>query len=321
MRTLYHKRMLLIIGCFLALAFLLSCNDSNEKQPQPHPAPSAPPEVRQTPLPTPTATKTIPPENTPQPTVIHEVDYSNYFKDLNGCAVFYTPGRNEYAIYNEELSGELKSPCSTFKIISSLIGLESGVINPKDSVREWSGETFWNAGWNGDINFADAFKTSCVWYFRGVIDDMGKETVQTALDALGYGNCDISDWEGRLNANNTNRALTGFWIESSLKISPKEQVEVMARIFENPSAYSQSNLHTLKEVMRLEPDLSTQAIYGKTGSGKRDNVWADAWYVGFIEGSQGNTYFALYLEKSQREISSALAKEIAVQIAGDHFRS
>ena len=47
--------------------------------------------------------------------------------------------------------------------------------------------------------------------------------MQKELDKLQYGNCDISDWEGRLNTNNSNRALTGFWIESSLMISPKEQ--------------------------------------------------------------------------------------------------
>ena len=59
------------------------------------------------------------------------------------------------------------------------------------------------------------------------------------MDRLEYGNCDISDWEGRLNTNNNNRALTGFWIESSLAISPKEQTEVMERIFGETSAYSE----------------------------------------------------------------------------------
>ena len=35
-----------------------------------------------------------------------------------------------------------------------------------------------------------------------------------------------------MNTNNNNRTLTGFWIESSLTISPKEQVEVMERLVE-----------------------------------------------------------------------------------------
>ena len=61
----------------------------------------------------------------------------------------------------------------------------------------WSGEEFWNEDWNKDIDFEEAFRTSCVWYFREVIDEIGKERMQEALDTLSYGNCDISDWEGR----------------------------------------------------------------------------------------------------------------------------
>lgn len=83
--------------------------------------------------------------------------------------------------------------------------------------------------------------------------------MQRELDQLQYGNCDISDWEGRLNTNNSNRALTGFWIESSLMISPKEQVEVMARIFGKDSAYSEETQNELKQVM-LIPEVENTEI-------------------------------------------------------------
>lgn len=69
------------------------------------------------------------------------------------------------------------------------------------------------------------------------------------MEELSYGNCDISDWEGRLNTNNSNRALTGFWIESSLKISPLEQAETMERIFGDDSVYSEKTRDELKKVM------------------------------------------------------------------------
>lgn len=117
--------------------------------------------------------------------------------------------------------------------------MENGIIEPDHSVRTWSGETFWNEEWNRDIGFFDAFRASCVWYFREVIDEIGKDIMQEELERLQYGNCDISDWKGKLNTNNNNRALTGFWIESSLLISPKEQVEVMERIFGDHSDYSE----------------------------------------------------------------------------------
>lgn len=130
---------------------------------------------------------------------------------------------------------------------------------------------------------------------------------------------DISDWEGTQNTNNNNRALTGFWIESSLKISPKQQTEVMAKIFEPDSAYSEEVLLPLKEVMFTE-EIDKNKIYGKTGSGKDNGVWIDAWFVGFIENSSGNTYFSIYLGQTDDvEISSKAAKEIALRIAEDLY--
>lgn len=136
---------------------------------------------------------------------IMETDWSEYFQGLNGTAVLYDAEENRYLVYNPELAETRRSPCSTFKIISSLLALENGVIDPENSVRKWSGEYFWNGEWNRDIGFEDAFHASCVWYFRQVVDDIGKERMQEGLDALRYGNCDISDWEGSLNTNNSNR--------------------------------------------------------------------------------------------------------------------
>lgn len=49
------------------------------------------------------------------------------------------------------------------------------------------------------MDFEQAFSYSCVWYFRKIIDEIGQERMQEALEKLSYGNCDISDWEGRLN--------------------------------------------------------------------------------------------------------------------------
>lgn len=198
-----------------------------------------------------------------EPEIIEE-DWSDAFNGLNGTAVIYDASDRQYTIYNRDLAMTRSSPCSTFKIISSLTALENGIIEPEDSTRTWSGEVFWNEDWNRDIDFREAFWTSCVWYYRQVIDDIGPEMMQEELDKLQYGNCDISDWEGRLNTNNDNRALTGFWIESSLKISPKEQVEVMERIFGSDSEYSEETQNELKQVM-LVPEQSSGdiSIYGK----------------------------------------------------------
>ncbi len=285
-------------------------------------------------------------------------DWSSYFGDLNGAAVLYDPEENTCQVYNEELANTRRSPCSTFKIISSLTALESGVLDLEDSVRPWSGETFWNSDWNRDIGFSDAFRTSCVWYFRALIDDIGPERMQEELDRLQYGNCDISDWEGRQNTNNNNRALTGFWIESSLKISPMEQVQVLERIFGSRSEYSAETVEALKQVMFLEglsakenmlagdtaveentlagnttveentPVANTASgekpelrIYGKTGMGKANGVTVDAWFTGFADCAGQRMYFCVYLgETPNADVSSTKAREIAVDIFSDEWQ-
>ncbi|WP_415929820.1 penicillin-binding transpeptidase domain-containing protein [Zhenpiania hominis] len=249
-----------------------------------------------------------------------EADWSEYFNGRNGTAVIYDPSNRRYTVYNQKLAETRSSPCSTFKIISSLIALENGIILPEDSTRTWSGERFWNEDWNKDIDFREAFRTSCVWYFRQVIDDIGKDRMQKELEKLQYGNCDISDWEGSLNTNNNNRALTGFWIESSLRISPKEQTAVMERIFGGNSDYSEETQNQLKQVMLVpEQDRAALSIYGKTGMGKTNGVVVDAWFTGFAESTEGTIYFCVRLgETEELDVSSTVAKEIAIEIVLDY---
>ena len=253
--------------------------------------------------------------------VIIEADWSNYFEEINGAVVVYDPAENCYQLYNQELALTRRSPCSTFKIISSLIALENRIIESDNSTRIWSGELFWNESWNQDIDFSDAFRTSCVWYFRQVIDEIGKDMMQDELNKLQYGNCDISDWNGELNTNNNNPALTGFWIESSLLISPKEQVEVMERIFGDNTNYSEKTRNQLEQVMLLsEFDGANISIYGKTGMGMSYGVVVDAWFTGFADASDKRIYFCVYLgETDDKDVSSTKAREIAANIVSAYL--
>ena len=89
-----------------------------------------------------------PAESTKAVPEIVEADWSSYFNGRNGTAVVYDTASQKYTIYNRDLAATRSSPCSTFKIVSSLIGLENGIIDPENSTRTWSGEIFWNEDWN-----------------------------------------------------------------------------------------------------------------------------------------------------------------------------
>lgn len=252
-------------------------------------------------------------------TELIEIDLSSYFHGHNGSAVIYRPELKTYEVYNLEASKEQRSPCSTFKIVSTLAALEHGIITEDNSLREWNGDNYWNKAWNKDISLTEAFQQSCVWYYRKLLDEIGQDRMQLFLNSLDYGNKDITDFSGSNNKNNSNPTLTGFWIESSLKISPYEQVKVLERIFGPESTYEPKHIDTLKNIMLVDQDVTERKIYGKTGYGKLNNVSLDSWFVGMYEMNSELIYFAVHLSESEDpEVSSALAKSIALQIIANH---
>lgn len=246
-----------------------------------------------------------------------EINLQEYFDGVNGTAIFYYPESDTYAVYQKELSEKRSSPCSTFKIFSTYVGLDMGVIQMNDSVRTWNGTRYWYEPWNRDIGLPDAFRQSCVWYYRQVIDDIGQPVMQAYIDEMNYGNRDISDWQGDLNEGEPLTDLKGFWLESSLKISPKEQIQVLRRIMERPEKGELAN--TLKLLMLSRDDTETSLkVYGKTGFGRVDGKNTDAWFVGLYEKNGKTAYFALRLDDPDNpKATSDKAKTIALSIIDD----
>lgn len=242
--------------------------------------------------------QTIPEEN--------EVDYSDSFNGINGCAIFFSTEENRYNIYKKELIDEQISPYSTFKIISSLMSLSQNVTNSADSKLGYDGKVYWREEWNKDITFEEAFKESCVWYYEKIMDSLDKEYVQKTLTDLGYGNRDISAWNE--SGHNT------YWISSSLKISPMEQVKVLETIFEGKSSFDYNDINLVKNFMLVESN-ENYSVYGKTGSAKDTN----SWFTGFIEKNDKRTYFAVRINDESQKLAGSVAKSIALDIIKKHY--
>ncbi|SFS03933.1 penicillin-binding transpeptidase domain-containing protein [Anaeromicropila populeti] len=216
-----------------------------------------------------------------------DVDYSEDFKDINGCAVVLDEQKNQVYLYQDEMCKTEVSPYSSFKIISTLMGLHNNVIDNQNSHMLYDDSINYPIEeWNTDINLAEAFRTSCIWYFRQVLNSVGQDKVAKELTLLGFGNCDCSEWNG--NAVNPLPDLNGFWIDSTLKISPYEWVMVLKDILEGNS------------------------IYGKMGTGLNGK----AWFVGWAEGRDKCKLLAIYLDdsKNANNINGKKAREIAGNI-------
>ena len=180
------------------------------------------------------------------------------------------------------------SPYSTFKIPSSLIGLETGVVADPDERWRWDATRYpppspapggdYLRAWQQDQNLRTALPRSIVWYFREVASRVGEPRMMQWLATFGYGNQDISG------------GLDRFWLGSSLRISPDEQAEFLAKLQRGQFPVSRRNVDLVKELLTQEAGPGFRLV-AKSGSSPD----GEGWLVGWVETQGGGCTFALHL--------------------------
>jgi beta-lactamase class D len=115
------------------------------------------------------------------------------FGDLGGTLVVIEYSSGRMTTYQPEVAKIPLPPCSTFKIVNALIGLETGIVaSPEEQFYRWDGVERSFAAWNRDLTFREAFEASCVPAFQNLARKIGSERMQNWIDKIGYGNRDIS---------------------------------------------------------------------------------------------------------------------------------
>lgn len=177
------------------------------------------------------------------------------------------------------------APCSTFKIPNAVIGLETGVIQSADHVltydeKKHKSQAFWPEAWSKDQDLRNAFRVSAIWYFREIAERVGPGTMQSFVDRFGYGNRDTSGWKDP------------FWLGSSLRISPVEQVEFLDRLFRNEFGVTPKNVAAVESFMKQESK-DGRELYYKTGACTDRDAGPEVWLVGFVQEGEKRIYFAM----------------------------
>lgn len=228
------------------------------------------------------------------------IDLSSHFSKYDGSFVLYDSANDSWSIYNEELAATRVSPNSTYKIYSALLALEQGYITPNASTLQWNGQAYPFTEWNQAQTLRSAMQNSVNWYFQTLDQYVDFDTFQDFYTSMGYGNHDLSG------------ERTDFWLESSLKISPLEQVELLEKLYTNELLFQESNIQAVKSALLLESTLNGN-LYGKTGTGNINGQNINGWFIGFME-IQNNTYFFATNIQAPDDASGAIATEITLDI-------
>jgi len=199
-------------------------------------------------------------------------NFQPFFQEygVDGCFLLYDLKNDLYQIYNSQRCEEGFLPASTFKILNSLIGLETGVITGEDMVIPWDGETRSVEEWNRDHTLASAIQYSAVPYFQEVARRIGPERMNEYIDDSDFGRMDVSK-----------ETIDRFWLWGDSRITPWEQMNFLIHFYTNKLPFTRTNIDLVKKLIILKQ--TDQWIFrGKTGMTVQNgrNI---GWLVGYLE--------------------------------------
>jgi len=227
-------------------------------------------------------------------------------KNVDGCFTMLNNSDGKVTVYNMELDTMRFTPASTFKIVNSLVGLQTGVINDENMVIKWDGVRRTNKDWNNDLSMKEAFKVSAVPYYQEVARRVGRDTMQQWIDAISYGN------------KNIGTQVDSFWLNNQLKISPDEQLGLMKKLYFDQLSFRKSVQQTVRDLMLQEDNTAYKLSY-KTGWGYDESGNSIGWITGWIEENR-HVYFFVTLIRSadpsidMKSVRLNLTKDILKQL-------
>ena len=234
---------------------------------------------------------------------ISYVDLSSYFGKYEGSFVLYDLENDSWSIYDIDHATLRVAPDSTYKIYDALFSLEDGVITPEDSLIAWNGESYPFEAWNADQTLRTAMTSSVNWYFQSVDEQLGSASINKYIHEIGYGNKTISG------------DFSTYWLESSLKISPIEQVELLIKLHNNSFDFAPENINAVKDAICLSSS-DAGTFYGKTGTGRVDGQDINGWFVGLLETTDNTYYFATNIG-ADSNATGGNATEITMSVLSD----
>jgi beta-lactamase class D len=203
---------------------------------------------------------------------------------VHGTFAIFDNGTGQFTVYNlKRYRDSAYLPASTFKIVNSLIGLQTGKITNDSMIIKWDGVQRSNPEWNKDLTMYDAFRVSSVPYYQEVARRIGKDTMQFWLDSLSYGTKKITSH------------IDTFWLDNSLKITPDEQLGLVKRLYFHQLPFFDTYEDIVKRAMAFEDNANYKLSY-KTGWGNTEKGNDLAWIIGWIEENKHPYFFVLNFE-------------------------
>ena len=214
-------------------------------------------------------------------------------KQLEGTFGMFDNGQGRFTIYNlPRFRDSAYLPASTFKIVNSLIGIETGRVKDDSTVIPWDGIQRPVANWNRDLTMREAFAFSAVPWYQELARRIGKDTMTYWLDTLGYGTF-------KTKPVITDANIDTFWLDNSLKITADENLGLVKRLYFDQLPFQKRSQRIVRDMMIREENANYKLAY-KSGWETTDKGHALGWLAGWIEENKHVYFFVLQVESPNK---------------------
>lgn len=209
------------------------------------------------------------------------------------------------------------TPASTFKIALALMGFDAGILKGPDApvLEPGPDADTSRPATRGPQTPQSWIRNSVVWYSQDLVRTLGAERVQHYLDAFTYGSQNMS------GVKDGPEPLTHFWLSSSLRISPREQVDFLRRMLKGQLPVVPSAVDRTMVLLAYPDQPAGWTLFGKTGagflpdaSGKSDRNRPIGWFVGWAQKNGHTIVFARFsaLDRAVDEPLSYIVRRQAI---------
>lgn len=213
---------------------------------------------------------------------------------VEGTFILLDAAAGRMSVHNPARAEQRFVPASTFKILNSLIALETGVVKDENDVLPYGGKPQRFKQWERDMGLRDAIKVSNVPVYQEVARRIGSERMSRFVRLAGYGNADIG------------QTIDRFWLDGPLAISAVEQAHFVDRLAQGRLPFSQKNQAVVRDIIKQE-ETASYALFAKTGWAFAETAPGAAkpaelgWWVGWVE-REGKVYaFAMNIDIHREE--------------------
>ncbi len=226
-----------------------------------------------------------------------------------GTFLLQRDGARPQTLHGDAWATKPLRPASTFKVMLSLIALETGALRSADEIVKWDRKPYPDRPqWQKDMALREAMQTSSENYYGTLATRIGHERLAEWVKRVGYGN-------GRVGIDPPR-----VWHDGVLTVTAQQQLAFIDRLRRGDLPFSAKTIAAVKSAM-LHSETGGRRIYGKTGTHSDGDGTGNAWWIGWVEngGMQDNRWPAasfvlgIQLKKmDDRTRSIALGKRITL---------